>query len=144
MPGTTGPRSCATACYPSRCCSCFEPMNRSSSSNSYFIALTGGAVLWLLTMLISDRREAWDSSAYWILTYPLCLVLSGWLAYREPVRPWRWALATMLVQPVVMAVTSGGSFGLLPLGLILFTILALPAVLAAWVGAWLRLRAKHQ
>lgn len=116
-------------------------MSDSATSRLYFTALIGGALLWLLTMAISGRNEAWDSPIYWTITYPLCIALSAFLAYREPVRPWRWALAIMLVQPVVMAFTSGGSFGLLPLGLILFAILALPVILAAWVGARFRLRA---
>jgi hypothetical protein len=47
----------------------------------------------------------------------------------------------MLVQPVVMILTSGGSFSLLPLGVIMFGILALPAILVARLSAWLRLRA---
>jgi uncharacterized membrane protein YfcA len=46
----------------------------------------------------------------------------------------------MLVQPIVMTLTSGSSFGLLPLGLILFAILALPAMAGARIGAWLRRR----
>jgi hypothetical protein len=115
-------------------------METAATSRPYVIALAGGALLWLGTMALSGRNEAWDSPIYWTIAYPLCIALSGFLAYREPVRPWRWALATMLVQPVVMAFTSGGSFGLLPLGLILFAILALPAMLAARIAARLRLR----
>jgi hypothetical protein len=68
-------------------------------------------------MAISSRNEAWDSPLYWSITYPLCIALTGLLAYIEPARPWRWALAVMLVQPVVMVLTSGSSFSLLPLGL---------------------------
>jgi len=44
------------------------------------------------------------------------------------------------VQPVVMVFTSGGDFGLLPLGLILFGVLAVPPVLVARLAASLRLR----
>jgi hypothetical protein len=106
----------------------------------YCVALAGGASLWLGTMAASGRREAWDSPLYWSAAYPLCIALAALLAYAAAERPWRWALAVMLVQPVVMVLTSGGDFGLLPLGLILFAILALPPVLAARLGAWLRLR----
>jgi hypothetical protein len=89
----------------------------------------------VLTALLTGRREAWDSSAYWTVTYPLCLALSGWLGYRDPVRPWRWPLATMIAQAIVLMVTSGSSFGLLPVGLVFFAILALPAILVAQIGA---------
>jgi hypothetical protein len=111
-----------------------------STTAGYVIALAGGALLWTGTMATSGRNEAWDSPLYWSLAYPACIGLTGWLAYQEPIRPWRWALAVMLVQPVVLVLTSGGSFGLLPLGLVLFGVLALPPVLAALLGAWLRRR----
>jgi hypothetical protein len=106
----------------------------------YYVAAAAGALLWLGTALFSGRNEAWDSPFYWSIAYPLCLLLAGALAYVEPVRPWRFALALMLVQPVVMLLTSGSSLGLLPLGLILFGILALPPVLVARIVGWLRLR----
>lgn len=97
-------------------------------------------MLWLGTAVVSGRSEAWDSPVYWLITYPLCLLLTGVLAYLEPVRPWRWALAVMLVQPIAMLLTSGSSLSLLPLGLVMFAILALPPIAVARVVAWLRLR----
>ncbi|HEY7672295.1 MAG TPA: hypothetical protein VIC71_08760 [Gammaproteobacteria bacterium] len=106
----------------------------------YYVAAGGGALLWLATMAVSGRNEAWDSPLYWSIAYPLCLLLAGVIAYIEPVRSWRFALAVMLVQPVVMILTSGSSFSLLPLGLMMFAILALPAMLIARIGAWFRLR----
>jgi hypothetical protein len=106
----------------------------------YYVAAAGGALLWLVTMAISGRNEAWDSPLYWSVAYPLCLLLAGVMGYVEPVRPWRFALAVMLVQPVVMVFTAGGGLSLLPLGVIMFGILALPAIIVARISAWLRLR----
>lgn len=106
---------------------------------AYSIAIGGGALLWLLTMALGGRAEAWDSPLYWSLSYPLAVLAAGMLGYRVPDRPWRWGLAIMLVQAVVLALTASG-FGLLPLGLIVFGMLALPAIGAASLGARLRLR----
>jgi hypothetical protein len=103
----------------------------------YGVAAGGGALLWLATMAASGRSEAWDSALYWSVAYPLCIGLAAALAYAAPERPWRWALAIMLVQPVMLILTSGNSFGLLPLGLILFGVLALPVIVGARIGAWL-------
>lgn len=111
-----------------------------SAGQLYAVALGGGAALWIVTAVASGRSEAWDSPFYWSLTYPLCIALAGLLGYLAPTRSWRWALAVMLVQPVVMILTSGSGLGLLPLGLILFGVLALPPMLGARVGAWLRRR----
>lgn len=110
---------------------------KGSLPRAWYLAAGGGALLWLGTMVVSGRAEAWDSPFYWQVAYPLCIVLAGWLGYVEPVHPWRWALAVMLVQPVLMALTSGSSFALLPLGMFLFAVLAVPPVLAARFGAWL-------
>ena len=111
-----------------------------TDTQPYLIALLGGASLWLLTSLISGRAEAWDAPMYWTVTYPLAILLAGVLGYRASRRAWRWGLAVMLVQAPVMMLTSGGSMSLLPLGLALFAILALPAIAAATFGAWMRMR----
>ena len=114
-------------------------MNDTNSKVAYSVAIVGGALLWLLTMALSGRTEAWDSTFYWAAAYPLAIVLAGVLGYQAPEKPWRWGLAVMLVQAVVLALTAS-SFGLLPLGLIMFAILALPAIGAATLAARIRLR----
>lgn len=107
---------------------------------AYAICLIGGAMLWLVTALLTGRGEAWDSSWYWSLTYPMSIVLAGFVAYWASRRAWRWGLAVMLVQALVMVVTSDSSFGLLPLGLLLFGILSLPAMALAMLIAMGRRR----
>lgn len=114
-------------------------MKPESSAIAYAAALVGGAVLWLATAGVSGRTEAWDSPMYWALAYPLAIGLAGVLGYRNPERPWRWGLVVMLVQALVLALTAG-SFGLLPLGLGLFAVLALPPIAVARLGARMRLR----
>jgi hypothetical protein len=109
----------------------------------YYVAATAGAVLWVGTMAVSGRNEAWDSPLYWSVAYPLCVLFSGVFGYVEPVRPWRFALTLMLVQPVVMVLTAGGG-SMLPLGVIMFGILALPAIIVARISAWLRMRLANE
>ena len=109
-----------------------------SDLQAYAVALGGGASLWLLTSLISGRAEAWDAPMYWSVTYPLAILLAGVLGYRAPRRAWRWGLAVMLAQAPVLLLTSGGSMNLLPLGLALFGVLALPSVAVAMGAAALR------
>jgi hypothetical protein len=103
------------------------------------VAMTSGVILWLATSAISGGREAWDSSLYWIVAYPLALIVAGTLGYLSPDRPWRWALALMLAQAVTLII-SASSFGLLPLGLIMFAVLALPAAAVAMAAAAIRKR----
>lgn len=69
----------------------------------------------------------------------MSVCLAGGLGYCVPDRPWRWGLAVMLAQAVVL-LFSGSGFGLLPLGLIIFSIIALPAIGAAALMAKFRSR----
>jgi peptidoglycan/LPS O-acetylase OafA/YrhL len=111
--------------------------DRSLERKAYLVCLSGGTLLWLLTAALTGRSEAWDSPYYWSLAYPLSILLAGVVAYHAPRRAWRWGLAVMLVQALVMVLTSGGAFGLLPLGLLLFGVLSLPAMaLAVLVARW--------
>jgi peptidoglycan/LPS O-acetylase OafA/YrhL len=112
-----------------------------SEIRPYAVALVGGAVLWLAAAVVGGEREAWDSGVYWTVAYPLSICLAGGLGYRFPERPWRWGLAVMLAQAVVLVVTTAG-YSLLPLGLILFSVLALPAVVLARFMAGRRLRSR--
>ena len=95
--------------------------------------------MWFATAGVSGKAEAWDSSLYWAATYPLAIGLAGYLGYRSPQKPWRWGLAVMFAQALALAM-SGSDFGLLPLGLVLFSVLALPAVGLAQLMARFRLR----
>jgi hypothetical protein len=113
------------------------------AATAYAIAIVGGSLLWLLGMLLGGRLEAWDSPLYWAVCYPLALVLAAVIGWQVPERAWRWGLAIMLAQAVVLALTAG-DFSLLPLGLMLFAVLALPLIGAATVAAGLRRRRARQ
>lgn len=99
------------------------------------IALLIGAALWTIASLASGRREAWDAAVYWALAYPAALVASALLGYFFPVRAWRWPLALFAGQFVAMVIRNGELGGLWPLGLALFGVLSLPAVVAARTAA---------
>ncbi|HWQ38148.1 MAG TPA: hypothetical protein VNM24_05955 [Burkholderiales bacterium] len=109
------------------------------ASWAWMVAIIGGAVLWSVATGVSGRREAWDSTLYWMVAYPLSICLAAGLGYWVPEKPWRWGLAVMLAQALVLII-SKSDFSLLPLGLIVFSILALPAVGAAALMAKFRLR----
>ncbi len=114
-------------------------MNRDPDRRAYAFAIGGGVLLWLATMAVGGTREAWDSGLYWVATYPLSILLAAWLGYEFPRMAWRWGLVIMLAQAVTLAATAA-DFSMLPLGLIVFSILALPLVAAGVLGAWWRRR----
>ena len=104
---------------------------------AYGTAAAAGALLWVAASVLSGRREAWDSSLYWAAAYPIGIAFSAVVGFMAADRAWRWGLTLMLAQAVTLAAMTF-SFGLLPLGLVLFAVLAVPAMLAAHLGSWIR------
>lgn len=112
-----------------------DQLQERSSVAPIVIALAVGAALWTAASLTSGRREAWDASVYWALAYPVALVASAVLGYLFPMRAWRWPLALFAGQFVAMVVRNGELGSLWPLGLVMFGVLSLPAVVAARIAA---------
>lgn len=104
------------------------------------LAAVGGALLWWIGGALAQRREPWDSGAYWAVAYPLAVAWSAWLGWRFPQRPRLWALLVFGGQFAAMVVRNGELGGLWPLGLGLFAVLSLPAMAAAGRLARRRLR----
>jgi hypothetical protein len=103
------------------------------------IALLIGIALWVAITKLSGRREAWDSDLYiWVGMTTACAA-SFVLGFIEPVRTWRWGLWPFVGQFVAMLAMAGvGS--LLPLGLVMFGILSIPAILTARLDAFVAMK----
>jgi hypothetical protein len=100
------------------------------------IAAVAGAAVWIVLSKISHHREAWDSELYFIYGIPVICLVAAVLAYFEPNRPWRWAVTPFAAQAFWMFLTQGLG-NMFPLGLIVFAIISIPALLAASLGAYL-------
>jgi len=101
----------------------------------YGVAVVSGILVWVVVSTVSGKREAWDSEWYFLIGIPVVCVVSAGLGFVEPSRPWRWGEAPLLAQAVWMIVTQGAG-NLLPLGLVVFGVLAIPSVMTAWLGAF--------
>ncbi len=109
------------------------------------IAVVAGVLSWDLVRLLGNRREAWDDPNYWRIGYPLLLVTAFILALGFPERPWRWVVIMIGAQAVwslFLAFIADGAPNLLPLGLIVFALLGLPCLAAAYAGQWLGRRVR--
>lgn len=102
----------------------------------YAVAVVVGIIVWIVVSKMSHRREAWDSQWYFMIGVPVVCVLSAILGFIEPSRPWRWGTAPLAGQFVWMLLTQGPG-NLLPLGVIVFGILAIPSVLTGKLGAFI-------
>jgi hypothetical protein len=96
-----------------------------------------GLALWLLSSGASGRREPWDAPEFWSQGYPAAIALAALLGVLWPRQSWLWGFIVMGMMTPVMA-WSGSGLGLLPLGLALLTVLALPASLAGLIAGRLR------
>jgi hypothetical protein len=96
-----------------------------------------GLALWTATAVIGDRAEPWDSTLYWSVSYPVALALAVAIGFLFPERPWRWAALLIGSQALVIAMSAPG-LGLLPLGLVMLAVLALPAMALAQGAASVR------
>lgn len=105
------------------------------------LAMLAGVVLWALAALLTQKREPWDASAYWVVVYPLAIMASALLAYRYPHRPALWTLAVFEAQFLAMCIRNGEAGNLWPMGMMLFAVIALPAILVAKIAAR---RSPHQ
>jgi peptidoglycan/LPS O-acetylase OafA/YrhL len=108
------------------------------------LAVVAGAANWEFTREIAQGREAWDVPLYWQLSYPTLLLAAFLLGMAWRDRPWRWAALLMVGQAawsLIVATVQDGVPNLLPLGLVMFAILAAPCVLAAYAGKWVGERA---
>ena len=105
-----------------------------ASGSPLWFAAGAGAGLWLLGTVLAGWREAWDSPAYLWLVYPASLAVVGWLAHHHPHRAAAIAFAMFAGQLAMLFVFNPGG-GLLPLGMILFFVMSLPAVAVAKIVA---------
>ncbi len=93
-----------------------------------------GAALWIAVSVFGGRREAWDSPLYFQMVLPLAALTAGAVAYRAPVRAWRWAMFPFWAQAFV-AFLQNPTANLLPLGLILFSVFGAICLIPASIGA---------
>ncbi|MEO8005370.1 MAG: hypothetical protein ABI771_10730 [Betaproteobacteria bacterium] len=108
----------------------------------YLMAFLTGTLVWIVICAISGKKEAWDSSWYFSVGYPLICLVSAVMGYLVPKMTWRWGVMPFVGQLVWLVLTQAPG-NLLPLGIIAFGLMSLPAIIVANVGAYVaRLRAE--
>lgn len=101
----------------------------------YLVAIVCGVSVWALVSTASGKREAWDSGLYFSVGMPIVCVMSAALGFFEPTRSWRWGVTPLIGQFFWMLLTQGPG-NLLPLGVVVFGVLAVPAIITARIGAF--------
>ena len=108
----------------------------------YLLAVVGGAAIWIFVAAVSGKREAWDSGLYFSMGWPAACLISFVLGFIEPARPWRWGIAPFVGQLAWMVLAQGGG-NLLPLGVVMFGVLSIPAIMTAKAGAFVAMKRQN-
>jgi hypothetical protein len=106
----------------------------------FAFALCAGAVTWLAVGAFAERKEAWDSSLYGTAALPVSYALLAGLGYVASRAAWRWPLLVFGGQLAAMLARNGVGGSLLPLGGLVFALLALFGLLPTYLGVALRRR----
>ena len=111
---------------------------------SFLIGLLVGAAIWLLSPMITGRREPWDAEGGY---YAGALIGAGLLGGLLLPRNSRWLVAGIFVgQAVVLlggVVMNPSSGGLWPLGLAFVALYVMLSLLGAMLGSGLRQLRSH-
>ncbi|NMG49553.1 hypothetical protein GO613_15760 [Azoarcus communis] len=110
-----------------------------SDTQAYTAAIGSGTLLWVITGMLTGTQEAWDSRIYWVVSYPLAILIAGAVGHLAPHRAWRWGLAIVQAQALMMIISVSDP-SLAPLGLALFAVISIPTVMMSLLTARKRLQ----
>ncbi len=100
----------------------------------FAISAIAGLAVCLAITVATGKKEAWDSSLYFVVGIPVMCLLAFAIGYVFPAKAWRWAFGMAVGQSIAMLI-GGGSLSLWPLAIIAMTILSLPQLVAALVAS---------
>ena len=92
-----------------------------------------GLAAWLVTCVATGKSEAWDDPAYFRITLWVLGLFVFFLGFVRPAKSLRWGPLAVAGQAVGLLVAGGGG-SLLPAGLFLFGLMAIPFALGGWLG----------
>lgn len=108
------------------------------------LSIAAGIAGWEAVRYVSGHGEAWDDPSYWQTAYPLLLLTSFLLGMIWREAPWRWVALIFGAQALWsfgLAAVDAEVPSLFPLGLLLFALISVPCLTAAYLGKWLAGRA---
>jgi hypothetical protein len=113
-------------------------MTRSEWANSVAALATGVGVIEFSFISIVPTRVDWN----WFESGGLTIIslVAGILGYLEPKHAGRWGFLPIVAIPAWMLIRGGNLGNLWPIFLFAFMAFAIPPMIAAWIGAWLRRR----
>ena len=117
-------------------------MTRNEWATGAAAMAAGVGVIEFAFVSIVPLRVDWD----WFQGVGIVLIslTAGILGYLEPRHAWRWGFLPIAAIPAWMLIRGGSLGNLWPIFLFAFIAYAIPPMIAAFIGAWLRRRRAAQ
>lgn len=95
-----------------------------------------GALVWIAISVWSLEVEAFDAEAYFTIGLPVIAIGCAVLGFLVPVRAWRYGVVAMGTHglALVLIAASGTELSMLPVGLAILALIAIPMALAGEAG----------
>lgn len=107
------------------------------------IAILVGAGGWGVAEAILGG-EPWNYTSYWVVVYPLMLVVSLILGWHNDRAPWVWGLVIGLAQCFWALHDLHDQAVVLPVSIALFLVLTVPFMFASVIGARIHRRSNKE
>jgi len=99
----------------------------------------GLAIWWGVVVLVGDA-DPMQHKEYFLIGYPLLLVVSGVLGWRYDTKAWHSGIWMFGAQFLIGLFTIKSDMNLWPIGLVVFAVLMVPCCGTALLGAYLQKR----
>lgn len=104
------------------------------------VASLAGAASWFIVVAIVGDRDPMSHAEYLAVGYPLLLIVATVLGWKLGPSAWHSGLWMLGTQLLIGFVTISGNFNLLPLGLLIFLVLAAGCSVLAVVSGFVARR----
>lgn len=96
-----------------------------------------GILTWVGISIASLEAEAFDDETYFTIALPIVALVCAYLGFTVPVKPWRYGLVAIGMHGLALVYLAavGPELSMLPVGLAILGVIAIPMCLAGMVGA---------
>ncbi len=114
-----------------------RPQTQALTGFGILITLLLSTATWFMVRDLTGTYDPQSHPGYIYYAYPSMIVSSLILGYFFPHYGWLLGFYMIAVQLVAGLLLLAGDYNVLPMGVILHFILALPCMASAWLGSWL-------
>ena len=117
----------------------FSPLKQNvSKTTNLLLPLVVGISIWLIFYFINGKTDPQSFDNYWIIGYPIFVVVAFLVTLLLGVAPILFAVLTMSSQILLGLFCLQGDLNQLPIGLAVHGVVSIPVILSGYGGSWVR------